>query len=373
MYITSTRLSEILNWFQSSARFQFLLLFAAGDSRTATFIGSLFDQKETVDVVSSSQVAVFLFAPQIDSAISFELGSGHFAFAQGMRLDIEPAVPKRWQAQLPPKTISIRSFTDSGYREQVVRASVSATHELTAELGLGPKDVPAWVLFHRGYPEPLVVRTKGQEDIGQLIEFLKDLRQTEFRHIKAPRAAATSRRQRLIQARLHVEDAARRLDQGLDHWRKQVSLSPLDETIRPAEVTRENAIDVLKWPLGNALSSRGPTPEEPISEIQPRMTDSDVREIVRQWQRYQSAKKSVGSLQSEINEYVTAIDVAPSVVSHNDREIERLVMKYQALFQLQMAGAKLAAFIRVITGVGKQAKEMGDVIGKLRKALGDDA
>ena len=66
MYITSAHLSDVLAWFQSSTRLQFLLLFAAGDSKTATFIGSLFDQKETIDVVSSSQVAVFLFAPKID-------------------------------------------------------------------------------------------------------------------------------------------------------------------------------------------------------------------------------------------------------------------------------------------------------------------
>ena len=65
MYITSARLSDILTWFQSSTHFQFLLLFAAGDPKTAAFIGSIFDQKETIDVVSSSQVAVFLFAPKV--------------------------------------------------------------------------------------------------------------------------------------------------------------------------------------------------------------------------------------------------------------------------------------------------------------------
>src|SRR5438552_12343823 len=101
MYITSAQLSEILTWFESSTLFKFLLLFAAGDAKTAAFIGSIFDQKETVDVVSSSAVAVFLFAPQVDTAVSFDLGSGHFAFAQGMRLDASSPGPSRRQDPPP--------------------------------------------------------------------------------------------------------------------------------------------------------------------------------------------------------------------------------------------------------------------------------
>ena len=373
MYITSAQLSEILAWFESSTRFKFLLLFAAGDAKTAAFIGSVFDQKETVDVVSSSAVAVFLFAPQVDTAVSFNLGPGHFAFAQGVRLDASAAALSRRQERLPPETVSVQNYTDPGHREKIVRASVSATHELTTALGLGPKDVPAWVLFHRGVEEPMVVRTKGQDEIGQLLTFLKDLRQTEFKHVKAPRAAATSKRQRLAKARLHLEEAGRRLDEVLEVWRMQVGSTPPKLGLLPTMVTRENAIDVLKWPT--AASSASKSAEAPLGEPDQHQHGASVavREIVRQWQRCQSATKSIVLLESEISEYVAALDAAPSVLSHNEREVARLIQKYQALFQLRMVGAKLASFVRVVTGAGKQAQEITDVVGKLRKALGDDA
>lgn len=352
MYITSARLSDLLEWFHSSTRFQFLLLFAAGDSKTAAFIGSLFDQKETIDIVSSSEVAVFLFAPKIESVISFFLDGGPNAFLQGVRLD--PKLKRRTQlTQLPAETVSIQSITDANYKEKIVRASVTATHDLTSELGLGPKDIPAWILFHRNSDEPLVVRTKGQDEVGQLLEFLKDLRQIDFKRLESPRAAATSRRQRLRQSRLHLQDAEQQLEDALGQWRQRVDAAGTKEPALVSSAVRpENAIDVLKWPGSGDLA---------------------VRNIVRQWQRYQSAAKSVAKLEMEIRNFTDAIDSAPLALSHNEREVARIVQKYQTLFQLRLIGAKLSTFVRVVTGAGKQAQEMTDIVGKLRKALGDDA
>jgi hypothetical protein len=249
----------------------------------------------------------------------------------------------------------------------VVQSSVTATYELTSELGLGPRDIPAWILFKRGDLEPLVVKTEGKEDIEDLLGFLKDLWNFDYQSISAPRTRATSRLQRLNRARQHMEDAGGQLDQMLERWREE-------EGSPSSRITRENAIDVIRIPVEESVQQRpGRNHAEP--NRQPPTIDSHrlVKEIKGQWHKYQSAKESVCRLEKEISDYRDRINTAASVLEHNDREVERLAKRYQTRFKVRAVGAKLATFIRAATGVGKQTKDMTDILAKLRKAIGDDA
>lgn len=347
MYITSANLSDLLDWFQASRQFQFLLLFAAGDQNSAAFIGSLFDQKETIDVVSSVEVAVLLFAPEDKSAIA--IGKGKISYLQGKVL-VQSPNQYNSRIQLPIETISINDIRDATYRDQIVQASIVATHQLTEELGLGPNDVPAWILFSRDSCDPLILRTKGQDDFCHLIDFLKSLRQIQFKHLKAPRVAATSRRHRLKQSYYHLQDARQQLEIALSQWR-QYAIVGTASNLLPSTVTPENAIEILKWP---------------------RPSDSIVKDIVRQWHRYKSAEDSITRLEIEIQEITDSIKSAPKVLECNEQEVSRLINKFELLFGLKLIGTKLSSFVRIITGAGKHAQEVTDVVSKLRKALGND-
>src|SRR5258708_31156831 len=90
MFISSGSLEDIVSWFRNGP-FRYLLLFAGGGEQSAKFIGSVFDEKETIDLVSSEDIAVFLFYR--DSKVAIELkgaGEGHLILLPG-----ESRVPNR--------------------------------------------------------------------------------------------------------------------------------------------------------------------------------------------------------------------------------------------------------------------------------------
>lgn len=340
MYITSAGLPKILDWFESS-RFQYLLMFVAGDYRSVDFIGSVFEQKETIDLVSSRHTAVFLFAPNVKTAIKFDIGPGSGAYVQGQRLDKPKNVFSN--QRLPAETVSISGF-DNNYRGEVERASITACHDIIDEFGLSHKDIPSWILFHRSSSEPIVVKTDGNDDIQLLISFLRDLWGIDIDVIKAPDDKAPLKRKKLVRAKQHTKDAKLKLDAALESWpesKKLLSIQAMYEYI-------DGLLD----------NSRG---------------QSIPREIAVQWHKYKSALNTVSDLEHEFDRYLVASKMAPSILEENERKVKILAKKYRTRFKLRTIGAKLSVFVRTITGVEKQAREMGGIVSRLKEVVGDDA
>jgi hypothetical protein len=97
MYVSSGSPDDVLKWFHNST-FRYLLLFAAGAPKSAPFLGSLFDEKETIDLVSSEEIAVFLFCTNPTLALKLEAQEGHPVFIPGERLaEPAPVRPYRWR------------------------------------------------------------------------------------------------------------------------------------------------------------------------------------------------------------------------------------------------------------------------------------
>ena len=315
-------------------------MFVAGDYRSADFIGSVFEQKETIDLVSSHHTAVLLFAPNVETAIKFDIGPGSGAYIQGQRLGKQKN--GFLNQRLPVETVSISSFNDN-YRRKVERASITACHDIIDQFGLSHKDIPSWVLFHRSSSEPIVVKTDGNDDIKLLINFLKELWEIDIDVIKPPDDKAPLRRKKLLRAKQHVKDAKFKLDAALESWSENKKLL--------SDQAMYEYIDRL---LDNSRDRSIP------------------REIVIQWRKYKSALSTVRDLEDEFDRYLVTYKMAPSILEENERKVKMLAKKYQTYFKLRSIGAKLSVFVRVITGVEKQAREMGGIVSRLKKAIGDN-
>jgi hypothetical protein len=315
-------------------------MFVAGDYRFADFIGSVFEQKETIDLVSSRHTAVFLFAPNRETAIKFDIGPGSGAYVRGQRLDKQKNA--FLSQSLPVETVPISNF-DNNYRREIERASITACHDIIDEFGLSHKDIPSWILFHRSSSEPIVVKTDGNDDIQLLIKFLKDLWEINIDVIKPPDDKASLKREKLVRAKQHTKDAKFKLDAALESWSE--SKKPLSTQ------TKYEYIDGL---INNSRDQSIP------------------REIVIQWHKYKSALNTASELENEFDGYLIAAKTAPSVLEENERKVEMLAKKYQTRFKLRTIRAKLSEFIRTITGVEKQAREMDGIVSRLKEVIGND-
>ena len=88
MYISDGSLTSLLSWFERPVRqgysglyrvhsFRFLCLLVAGHLNDSKFFQDVFDHQETLDVISGTEVAVFLFAKNLGSMFQIADGKGH--------------------------------------------------------------------------------------------------------------------------------------------------------------------------------------------------------------------------------------------------------------------------------------------------------
>lgn len=106
MYIGKGSIENVLEWFQRPETTERLLcLFVAGELTDPTFFGELVDNKETIDVLSGSEIAIFLFTRNNEQPLEFlsqggnrhyvcgqYIGSGSLRHKHISEIDVSPTV-----------------------------------------------------------------------------------------------------------------------------------------------------------------------------------------------------------------------------------------------------------------------------------------
>ncbi len=380
MFVTNGSLEDILNWFHKGP-FRYLLLFAAGDAKSASFIASMFDHKETIDVVSSEEVAVFLFYKDQTVAVELPIGEGTFAYIPGERLGPARA-PRYWlgQLSLQPKTVRVTEIFDRDVKNRVVESSISFTHQIVEHFGLDSDDVPSLILLHYGHPDPLIVRTRGQEDIEAVIQFLKELRKIRPPGIEMPRKKKRHLRSRLRKANIHLEQARTQLGHALAAWREYLSARGVCErTLQPIVDTADGAAEVL-WlsePKEAGAMPEALRPAYPLFEAawRDKHFESICRVIKTGLDRYRAICRSTKELERQLDHYTRlATGLEPALTGPTkkfEEQTKTLAEKYERKLRLKHAAAKVLAFVQSVTGVGKHAKELADITSQFRKLLSE--
>jgi len=176
MYITSGNVDTLINWFNHSAnRYNFLCLLVAGHLNDEKFFSDVFDKKETIDVVSGREIAVFLFSNALDTISLFEVEEGHTEILPGRLYGIRRDYHlERYLKRVTEITPSV--LKNYPIKESAIKTSQTISSEICSKYNLDLDDIPCLLFLAKEETEPFIIRTKGEIDIENFFQIIKDVR-----------------------------------------------------------------------------------------------------------------------------------------------------------------------------------------------------
>ena len=384
MYITTGSIEHLVGWFRDDIYSRYLLLFVAGDVSGRQFFSSLYDHKETIDFISGKEIAVFLFIGSDDSALELPSSEGTRLFLPGQRLDTPTQAkyqhrnPDLYRYDLQATNIHISEIDSTNIKDKLVNSSITFSHEIAEYFDLNVNDVPAIVLLYKSYPDPLIIKTRGQADAETVVKFLKDVRGLEIPHVDYPRKEKKNAKARLRDARLHLDRATRRLDLAIEKWKTHLEDRDVPRDILDQILTRDVAGEV--WVISGMNGSKNiPSLAHSYSEVfEIAISKDEFREscrlVKKKFDLHRSHQVTVQKMDNLVQDYEElAIGLEQKLIRleslHDD--IERLGKKYERSFHLKDAFDRIVGFINAVTGISKRAKELTDAQKNIMNLLGE--
>lgn len=143
----------------------------AGDIEDANLFKDIFDNQESLDIVSGSNVVFFLFANRQTKALELEVEGGRAEVLAG-----EVLIPEHINFAPGIWYLSISDINTTKIRDEVIKNSQTITHQITKQFKLTGDDIPCILILGKGEAEPWVLRTKGEAEVKDFHSFLHDLR-----------------------------------------------------------------------------------------------------------------------------------------------------------------------------------------------------
>ena len=382
--------NALLNWFWYGRHpYRFLVLLAAGGVGQAGFFKEVFEQKENLDIVSGPDIAVFLFGDKSDSGIGLK-GSepGEFVIIPGRQVGLGQR-----ESDAGLRMVRISELPSSS-RDSVVRKSMTATTELCERLKLDETHIPGILVLSKvlGEEDVLVVRTQDAASVGDFLEFLRALRAIAARlpPSKIGPVAATAKVSRNFPVeeywtvrRTHEEAKAdlRRemaaLIEGLvEHGLPSADLERLRTEVDRLLGRSSRLGDFLGRLRLDWLVSSSRLDNAAVQAIRTSVLSDErlkdaihrIRTLLRTTQqlgnRYRKFDRTLKSIAQDQDQYLQYLSEQENILE----EIDRLTLRYEKRFLWLRRAQKLGYFIKIATGLAKQAKDIHDIASLLRKA-----
>lgn len=170
MNITTGNINSLITWFEKDHNtYKFLCLVVAGHLNDSKFFTEVFDNQEALDTISGKDVAIFLFANEQTEALEVEVRGG-----EGKALPGRILLPQNNRHGIWYKHIS--DLPKEKIRDDVIKASQNISTDICHFFRLDIKDIPCIVLLGKGDPSPFVIPTKGEAEVKEFYNLLKELR-----------------------------------------------------------------------------------------------------------------------------------------------------------------------------------------------------
>lgn len=167
--ITTGNINSLIAWFERDRNpVKFLCLLVAGHLNDAKFFADVFDNQEALDTISGEDIAIFLFANEQEGMLTVEVRDGESKALPGQIL-----LPKRLRGLWYEH---ISAFHKDKIRDDVIRASQNVSGDICRQFRLDYNDIPCIFLLGKGDPLPFIIPTKGEADVNEFYNFLKEFR-----------------------------------------------------------------------------------------------------------------------------------------------------------------------------------------------------
>lgn len=170
MNVTTGNINSLIAWFERDRNsVKFLCLLVAGHLNDAKFFADVFDNQEALDTISGEDIAIFLFANEQDGMLTVEVRDGESKALPGQILLPHKHLRGLWYEH-------ISDLHKDKIRDDVIKASQNVSGDICRQFRLDYKDIPCILLLGKGDPSPFLIPTKGEADVNEFYNFLKEFR-----------------------------------------------------------------------------------------------------------------------------------------------------------------------------------------------------
>lgn len=170
MNITTGNINSLIAWFERDRNpVKFLCLLVAGHLNDAKFFADVFDNQEALDTISGEDIAIFLFANEQEGMLTVEVRDGESKALPGQILLPHKHLRGLWYEH-------ISALHKDKIRDDVIKASQNISGDICRQFRLDYKDIPCILLLGKGDSSPFLIPTKGEADVNEFYNFLKELR-----------------------------------------------------------------------------------------------------------------------------------------------------------------------------------------------------
>jgi hypothetical protein len=374
MFIAKGNIENLLQWFRDGPLSRYLLLFVGGHVRDSDFFTALFEKKETIDLVSGMEVAVFLFANSIETALELHPQEGNIRFVPGSRIDKPPL--NRYSRAPQIQTVHI-SEVNSSIKNEVVQSSLTFGHHVAEHFDLGPSDTPALILLSKWHAEPLVIRTRGQADVETVLSFLRDIRSIRLPFAEKPRKQKKEAKERLRAAIAHLEQSGRRLDLAIESWKERLFTLGMPRPVLDELLARETGSEVWQRNGANGANCLPAIAKEYETILHQALESDEFKSVCQLVQRkaklHGSHMETVRKAQNRVTHYEKLVVDAEGKLKELEvirQDVDKLARQYQRKLHWKNTLDTISSFLNSILGLSKKAKEIGEAKDEIMKLLG---
>jgi hypothetical protein len=167
MLVAKGDIQSLLKWFEES-KYRILCLLVGGHLKSDDFFSEVFNNKEALDTISGSEIAIILFSGSSSNTVEFELNG------------VIKILPGDLQHGTRRNDIRVSRITDLNSNPElkaaIIKNSNSITSEISSHFSLTKNDLPCILLLENGnIGNPYIIHTHGLADVLNFYELLKEM------------------------------------------------------------------------------------------------------------------------------------------------------------------------------------------------------
>lgn len=380
MFVSLGKVEDVVDWFNERSRYPFALFFAAGDMRSGQLLEQVFEERESIDILSGLRIAVFLFARDGNSAIEYRKDHS-LKILPGRVVDRITEYAAWGNEEEAFRTIHVSEIYGGNADEvkrEVARHSAFATHALVDYYNLDHADLPCILIVGRGNPEPFVIKTPGVVNVEAVLSILKDVQAITLPHVYVEATQKKDACHRLHGARANLAKTERRMELAVDAWKEILVERGIPRAALDNALCTENARDFYSLTGEPILRNLPPVLSQYEDVMRLAASDSRYRQavaLVDKKRRFCDSalatyKKSAKRLQ-HYEDLMRDVEAGLGDLVQVRDDLDALARRYERKFAMKQGVERIAQFLRAIIGLQSRNEELVNTRSRLVELMGD--
>lgn len=372
MIINVGKLEDLVKWFYEKSDFTYLLLFVAGQENDDAFFSSLFDKKETIDLVSGQNIAVFLHLNSNESVLEVREKSYVSNIFPGQILT---SIKQSNELNKFAQHIHISDSRVKNLRSEIVKSSITFTNQIKDYFQLKDDEAPAVILLYKKSPEPVIIKTEGNEDVNMLLNLLKKIKLIEIPQIKNSQKLKKEAKDKLREAQYNSIMKKKELINAIETWKDFLIQLKVPVEVLESILNFENS-DKFSSKMGTEGILYNLYEEKFQITFKQAWENEDFRNLcqalVKKRNIYQyttNHEKNAENYISEIEKKIQRVDEKIEEIEAIKKQIEKMANSFSNRVRIISSIQGFTRFLLLVLSIAKTTNEFLDMKNQLKNSL----